>query len=102
MRKILSVAALSVALFAHAVNAQSQFRQRIRHVHGAYEAWLYDDGGTAFSTECWADPEQSLVDGGSWPLKNRAGAADGGLPNPVVNTCVRSIEAANFLDGGLQ
>jgi hypothetical protein len=99
MRKTLLIAAV---LTATAAMAQSQFRQRIRHVEIHGDAWLIDDGSVVSSFNCIADAEQPLLDGGAWPLKFRVATADGGMPNPVLNACRNRLEQLNTLDGGLQ
>jgi hypothetical protein len=99
MRKLFALAALVIAAVAFADSPI--FRQRVRYMRGEYEVWLADDAGVTFHTTCSA-PEQQMVDGGWWPLKNPTGFADGGLPTNVVNSCSRIIEARNLLDGGLQ
>jgi len=99
MRKPLLIAAL---LVASAAFAQSQFRQKIRHVEIHGDAWRLDDGSVVSAFNCIADSEQPLLDGGAWPLKHRIAFADGGLPNGVLNSCATLLEAKNTLDGGLQ
>lgn len=101
MRKlhlILTAALLTCTIAA----AQSQFRQRIRHVEIHGNGWLNDDGTVVSAFNCIADPEQALLDGGSWPLKNRIAFADGGSPNAVLNSCRTLLEQLNALDGGVQ
>ena len=93
--------AFGALLLSFSAVAQSQFRQRIRHLEARGEVWLLDDGGVVSKFFCNSDSEQALADGGSWPLKNRYVDVDGGTPNSVLNTCARNIEAANALDGGL-
>lgn len=99
MRKALLISALLIASIAA---AQSQFRQKIRHLEIHGDAWRLDDGSVVTAFNCLADPEQPMLDGGSWPLKHRSAFADGGLPNPVLNSCATALEAKNILDGGLQ
>jgi hypothetical protein len=95
--------ALTVALLlAFGAHAQSQFRQKIRHVEIHGDAWRLDDGSVISAFNCIADEQQPMLDGGSWPLKHRIAFADGGLPNPVLNSCATTLEAKNALDGGLQ
>lgn len=99
MRKLF---ALPLLLLASAAFAQSQFRQRIRHIEIHGDVTLRDDGGVVTEITCIADAEHDLVDGGTWPLKVRLAQVDGGLPNPVIDRCARTIEARNALDGGFQ
>jgi len=103
MRKfhVLLIAAIGLGL-GGAAFAQSQFRQRIRYAELHGQVWLNDDGGVVTEVTCISDTMQPLTDGGSWPLKFRTANADGGMPNPTINTCVRMIEQQNTLDGGLQ
>jgi hypothetical protein len=99
MRKAILIAAVLTATVAV---AQSQFRQRIRHVEVHGDVWTADDGSTVSEFTLIADPEHPLVDGGTWPLKVRVINVDGGMPNAVINTGARRLEARNGLDGGLQ
>ena len=94
--------ALLSLLVAAAAGAQSQFRQRIRNltVHG--QVALNDDGSVVSDFNCTAPSEQPMLDGGTWPLRILSVQVDGGMPNAVINTCARTIEQRNLLDGGLQ
>jgi hypothetical protein len=100
MRKRFRKLAVLSLLFATAASAHSGFRQRIREMTGGFHIWLRDDGSVVTEIDCTLR-EQEKLDGGTWPLKNPTAIADGGLPNPVFNSCARLLEAQNGFDGGL-